>query len=228
MADEFLSDHEQEEALRRWWNDNWRWVAAGIALGLAALGGYQYWQQSKRLHTENAAKTFREFRQALVSGDRTKTDAVLQDLSKNYDDSPYVDQAHLLSAQANVGAGKFEQAAADLKRVVDGTRDAELKQVAQLRLARVHIQMGHHDEALALLEPSKAGVFASQVHEVRGDALYAKGDKTGASQSYKAALEAIAAAGGGDTSLLSFKLQDVAAEQSANAAVETTDNTAAK
>ena len=116
-------------------------------------------------------------------------------------------------AHAEVSVGEFEQSAAELKAAIVSTEDAELKQVAQLRLARVLIQLGRHDEALALLEPSKAGTFASQAHEVRGDALYAKGDQTGARQSYKAALDAVAADGGGDTSLLRFKLQDLGPEQ---------------
>jgi predicted negative regulator of RcsB-dependent stress response len=217
MADDLLSDHEQEEKLRRWWSDNWRWVFSGIALGLAALAGYQYWQQSTRLQAEQAATAYRDFRLALSAGDRTKADAVMQDLTKNHSQSPYVEQAHLLLAQVEVSAGKFEQAAAELKSAIDSTEDEALKHVAQLRLARVQIQLGRHDEALSLLDPSKAGKFGSQVHEIRGDALYAKGDVTGARQSYKAALDAMAAEGGGDTSLLNYKLQDLGPEQVAAA-----------
>jgi len=217
MADDILSDHEQEEALRRWWSDNWRWVFAGIVLGLAVLAGYQYWRESVRLHAEQGATTFRDFRAALSGGDRAKADALMQTLDKDFDDSPYVEQAHLLLAQADVGMGKFEQAATELKAAIEQTSDQALKQVVTLRLARVQIQMGHHDEALTLLEPSKAGALAGQFHEARGDALYAKGDLSGARQSYKAALDAIAGAGGGDTSMLRFKLQDLGPEQVAAA-----------
>jgi len=217
MADEFLSDHEQEERLRRWWSDSWPWVVAGIALGLAALLGYQFWRDSGRKHTEQAAITFREFRTALSMGDRTKADVFVQTLGKEFSDSPYLEQAHLLLAQADVNSGKFEQAVGELKSVLEHSDDAELKLVATLRLARVQTQLGHYDEALSLLEPSKAGAFAGQFHEVRGDALYAKGDLSGARQSYKAALDAIATAGGGDTSMLRFKLQDLGPEQVAAA-----------
>jgi len=44
---EDLSDNEREEQLRRWWSENWLWIAGGIALGLGALAGFQYWQKTR-------------------------------------------------------------------------------------------------------------------------------------------------------------------------------------
>jgi predicted negative regulator of RcsB-dependent stress response len=40
MVEDYLSDREQEEALRAWWRDNWRWILGGIALGVALLFGW--------------------------------------------------------------------------------------------------------------------------------------------------------------------------------------------
>ncbi len=42
---EDLTDNEREEQLRRWWSDNWAWIIGGVALGLALLAGWQYWQR---------------------------------------------------------------------------------------------------------------------------------------------------------------------------------------
>ena len=44
---EELTDNEREEQLRRWWGDNWAWILGGVALGLAGLWGYNYWQTAK-------------------------------------------------------------------------------------------------------------------------------------------------------------------------------------
>jgi len=62
--------------------------------------------------------------------------------------------------------------------------------VAQTRLARVLIALGKPDEALALLDPAKAGAFAALAHDIRGDALSAKGDAPAAQKEYEAALAA--------------------------------------
>ena len=35
MVEEYLTDRDQEEALRNWWKENWRWIFGGIVLGLA-------------------------------------------------------------------------------------------------------------------------------------------------------------------------------------------------
>src|SRR5512139_2648119 len=42
---EDLTDNERAEQLRRWWSENWLWIVGGVALGLALLWGWQYWQQ---------------------------------------------------------------------------------------------------------------------------------------------------------------------------------------
>jgi predicted negative regulator of RcsB-dependent stress response len=211
MVEEYLSDREQEEALRSWWRDNWRWVMSGIALGLALLAGWQYWQRQTQLSAEAAAQTYSDFGTALAAGDKDKFEQLLKALDTTHQGSPYGDQAHLSLAQTQVAAGKFEQAASELKAVVDKSKDAALVQVARLRLARVQLQLGHPDEALALLDVTKAGAFAAQVHEVRGDVLLAKGDRSGARLAYQAA---IAESAGKDLAptaneLLRLKLQDL-------------------
>jgi len=49
---EDLTDNEREEQLRRWWSDNWAWIIGGVALGLAVLGGWQYWQRHQQQSAE--------------------------------------------------------------------------------------------------------------------------------------------------------------------------------
>lgn len=190
MSSELLSDREQEEALRSWWRENWRWVASGIAVGFIVLAGWNYWKLRIEQRGEAAARTYRELNAALTANDKDKVDAAMRAIDTDYSGTPYADQAHLLMAQAHVNGGRFEMAATDLQTVVDKTSDSALAEIAKIRLARVHIQLGHYDEALALLDVEKAGAFAAQVQEVRGDALLAKGDQAGARTAYEAAIAA--------------------------------------
>ena len=88
------------------------------------------------------------------------------------------------------------------------SKDRDLGQIARLRLARVQIGQGKTDAALATLgDAAGAGAFAARYHEVRGDALYAKGDKAGALAEYRSAQTADPAT---DAQLLSLKIADLA------------------
>jgi len=217
MATELLSDREQEEALRNWWSENWRWVISGIAIGIALVAAWSYWRGYLEQRKNAADTAFSELTAAVASNDKSKVEAIEKNLEDNYSGSPYGDQAHLLLAQAHVAGGRFELAATELKAVVDKSKDVALAAIAKLRLARVQIQMGHHDEALALLDVSKAGAFAAQTYELRGDALLAKGDTAGARQAYQAALTASLTHPGdpsaGSNEYLQLKLQDLAADE---------------
>jgi predicted negative regulator of RcsB-dependent stress response len=210
MSTEFLSDREQEEALRNWWRENWRWVASGVAMGCVGVGAIVYWRGHVEQTAEAAAQTYKELTIALPTNDKDKIDAVVKNLDANFSGSPYTDQAHLLLAQVHASGGRFEMAATELKTVMDKSKDEALVQVARLRLARVQIQLGHHDDALALLDVSKAGAFVAAVHEIRGDALLAKGDASGARAEYQAALDG-AQGQAGNNEYLQLKLQDLAA-----------------
>jgi len=233
MVEEYLSDREQEEALFAWWRENWLWVISGVALGLAGLGGWQYWKQRAQEQSEAAAQTYADLSTALSGPPSTagndKAEALIRELDSKYAGTPYADQGHMLLAQHKVSANQFEQAAGELKIVAERSKDEVLAQVARMRLARVQLQLGHPDEALALLDVNKAGSFVGQVQELRGDALLAKGERSGARLAYQAALNERAGqeAPGGDE-LLRLKLQDLSdAELSAAAVGETLPSTAA-
>ena len=73
------------------------------------------------------------------------------------------------------------------------------------RLARVYLEQDKPDEALALLKSGKPGAFEPRFEEIRGDALLAKGDRSGALTAYRAA-RAGAAGGAVDAGLLELKI----------------------
>ena len=215
MVEDYLSDREQEEALRIWWRENWLWVIGGVAIGLAGLGAWQLWSRHVEVQAETAAQLYTDLSGALASpaptaADKDKAAALLTQLDAEHAKSPYSDQAHLAMARVKVAAGEYDQAIAELKVAADRSADDALVQLAQLRMARLQVQLGRPDDALALLDVNKAGAFARTMHELRGDALLAKGDRSGARLAYQAALnEGADKESAGGTELLQLKLQDL-------------------
>ncbi len=211
MVEDYLNDRDQEEALRNWWRENWKWILAGVALGLGLLAGYQYWQGYRGQQAGSAAKLYADFQKALAGNDVEQAGRLLTDLADGHGTSAYTQQGHLLLAKHDADVGRFDDAIKHLRQVVDTSRDEELAHVARLRLARLLIQTGKHDEALQTLDVEKAGAFLAQVREIRGDALVAKGDAQGARAEYAAALSA-ESKGQIDRATVELKLRDVGGE----------------
>jgi predicted negative regulator of RcsB-dependent stress response len=187
---EDLSDNEREEQLRRFWADNWLWIVGGIALGLGALAGWQYWQKSKLTAAEQDEASYVATLELLGKNSKDEAAKKADELRALHPKSPYADQSDLALARFAVDTGDWELASKRLRTVADTSRDPELRQIARIRLARVLAEQGKHDDALKLLDDAQAGAFTALFHDARGDVLAAKGDAAGARKAYDAALAA--------------------------------------
>jgi predicted negative regulator of RcsB-dependent stress response len=186
-----VSSHYEEEAeveeLRRWWRENWMALALGVALGLAAIFGWQAWNTHKDTHAVQAAQMFDDLKQALAQHKDSDADAIGKKLLGDFADTPYAADAQLLLAQNAFQALRYDEARERLQWIKDHSKDAGLVDIARLRLARVYWEMAKYDDALAQLsgnQPAFDGLYA----ELRGDILLARGDRAGARAAYAAAL----------------------------------------
>ena len=219
--DEYMSEKEQWEWLKSWLRDNSLWILGGIGIGALIVSGWFWWgQRTDRLALEAGAR-YMQITDSLARGDKAHAQALTAELERDYGASPYVDQARLLSARVAVDDGQLDKAVDILKSTMGKTKDGELALVARMRLARVQLAQNKPDEALATLAAVDPGAFKSRFDEVRGDVLYAKGDKPGALAAYKAAREGVAAQTS-DTQLLDLKIDDLVADNIKPTAAATT------
>jgi predicted negative regulator of RcsB-dependent stress response len=215
-----MTDDEQLEAVKRWTAQNGTWALGGIVLGAALLFGWRYYDNYRNDRDLKAAAQFGAMTAAIDAGDRNAARKIAEGILRDYSSTPYADQAELTLARLFVDDKNSAGAAAALRHVMADSKDSELKNIARLRLARVLIDTGKPDEALQTLAAAPAAAdgaaagssaaFASQFHQVRGDALYAKKDTQGALREYQSAL----LSGGGsprDSSLLQLKITDLGA-----------------
>jgi predicted negative regulator of RcsB-dependent stress response len=210
MTEDYLTDDEQLEVVKRWIVDNGLWVLAGIVIGVAGLLGYRYVDNSRNDRALRASLEFSQMTEALEHNDPAKSRQIAAGLLKDFPHSPYADQAELTLARLSIDAGELASAVAPLTQVMNESKDSELKRIARLRLARVLIALAKPDEAIKTLAEDSPGAFAALYHEVRGDAFYAKNDFKSAVTEYQAAL-AGGDAGGVDSSLLQLKIADLSA-----------------
>jgi predicted negative regulator of RcsB-dependent stress response len=212
MAEEYLTDDEQLEAVKRAFTEYAPWIIGGVVLGIGGWFGIQYYRSHENARALQAAAQFSQMAVALHLNDEKTSRQIADGLVKNFPGSPYADQAQLTVARMDVDGGKSADAVAPLSEVMNKSKDSELKQIARLRLARVLIDQGKPDDAIKTLAAGTPGSFAGRYHEVRGDALYAKKDIAGATAEYTAAL---AGGGGADAAMLELKLADLASNEKA-------------
>ena len=221
MVDEYLDEREQAEQLKNWFKENWLWLVAGVGLGLGGLFGFRAWEGHLDRRSQEAAAQFAQMLETIDSQGPEAGLALVDPLVEKYGKTPYADQARLVAARVHVDAGRLDEAAARLRQVMEGSKDPELALVASLRLARVESAAGRHDAALALLDRAQAPAIAGRVDELRGDVLFAKGDRDGALAAYRRARDAAAgpeAAGMTDPELLALKIDALEGPAPAEAA----------
>lgn len=178
-------DEAELEQLKQWWNENWKALAAGLALGLGGIFGWQAWQGHELKVAGQASQAYEDLRKAADQNRPEEARKLGDTLMRTYADTPYAAQAALRLAQLDVAEGKHEEASTRLGWVIEHGGDEGLRHVARLRQARVLWQLTKADEALKVLDVAEPGSFSPLYGELRGDIKLSMGDRTGAAEEYR-------------------------------------------
>ncbi|MFY9179813.1 MAG: tetratricopeptide repeat protein [Venatoribacter sp.] len=192
---ELRTEEEQVEALRKWWKDNGTSVLLALVIGLAGYFGFNYWKSQQQAQVESAALLYNQLVQIAANpvpsaAEKQSMTAIATELKTEYSGSAYADFGTLFLARFASDAGDFDSAAAELKALTENAKNAPVKYTAQARLAQILVQQEKFDDALALVKTVPDAAFAVQFEEVKGDALYRKGQLDEARAAYQRALEA--------------------------------------
>lgn len=175
--DELLDEHEQSERVREWLRRNGSALIFGIALGLAAIGGWQWWQRHQAGQQSKAATEYQAAVDAIQANDKAAVGRI-QALPEGI----FRTLAQFELAKSQVQANQNEAAIATLRSIRTG--DPALAAIANERLARLLIDAKQADAALKLVTNGDSLVTL----EVRGDAQLALGQRDQARDSYNKAL----------------------------------------
>lgn len=187
--DDYLSEKEQIQRIKEWWHEYGWYLIGGMvlsALGLFAWNQYKSYEQGRAVQ---AAALYQSLQQAVDQDKDDEAAGTLTQLREDYGSSPYTDQAALLMARHQLISDP-DKAAADLRYVMQNSKDDELALVARLRLARVLAYQKKYKEALGLLEVADPGQFAARLESIKGDINAALGNMDAARNAYTQALVA--------------------------------------
>ncbi len=183
----YTTENEQVDAVRRFFAENGKALAIGVVLGIAALGGWRYWQTHQSSEMTEASVAFQQANQAMTD----KKAQGVEDLEKfaQSNSNNYGVFAALQLADHFVEAKDFANAEKQLTQAQSQAKEENLLSLVNLRLARVQMQQNKFDDALKTLDGVKGEGWAALQQDIRGNVLLAKGDAKGAREAYSKGLD---------------------------------------
>lgn len=208
----YSNEEQQVEAIKRFWQQHGTSIIAGIAIGLAGLYAFRFYQdkQLTTLGTQSSQYTQLVEQLGDEKGDKKVWLVETQKFIEANPGSNYAVMAALLSAKEAALAGDLAVAEKQLTSVlssVSASKYPEIFAVATLRLARVQSELGQYPQAIKTLEAKLPAAFTAQLEELRGDIWLRSGDAVKAKSAYTAAKTA---AGDANNPLLQVKLNELA------------------
>ena len=179
----YENEHDQVDAIKRFFAENGKALAVGVILGVGALVGWRYWASHQDDSVRESSYAYENAVSALRA-DQPETLAAAEKFAADTKNT-YGAFASLELAQQFVESNQLDKAAAQLQQGLAAASDENLKAVINLRLARVQVQLKQADAALKTLESIKGEGWTAIVADLRGEALLSKGDKQGARSAWE-------------------------------------------
>lgn len=189
MAALDLQEQEQLEALKAWWKDNRNQILGALLIVVVAMGGWRGWQYYQHNQSSQAAKLYAEFIMQLEGTDAGRVNDAAAAVMDRFAATAYASRAALLAAQVNEQRKDVARAKTQLQWVIDHAGEAELRDVARLRLASLLLDETKYADAMKLLDTEHPASFDGLYADLRGDVLSAQGKADEARSAYKLAYE---------------------------------------
>ena len=207
MAIEQLDEYEQGEQVRKWLRQNGSSIITGIALGLACIFGWQWWQGQGSKHRDEAATQYLSFTDAIGAKDKSKVEALASAFDSKYADTGFSALATLRYAQFLQNNGETAKAIAVLSAKAGKIKDPIMSELFALREGRLLLIAGKPEDAFKRIASIQNDNFPEVLGELRGDIQMARGQRDEARKSYEQALTHLDQAAP-TRSLLELKLID--------------------
>lgn len=184
--EQFATEEQQVEAIKRFWKEHGTAIIVGAALGLGGLWGWRYYSDTQIAEREAASE---QYQVAVETFGNEGSEKAISSFIDENENTGYESAASLLAAKQAVESGDLDAAASHLNRVVTFAENKQLQSLAGLRLARVQIEMNQLDAALSTLSDITSASFAGEVSELKGDVYVQQRKFDDARLAYSGALE---------------------------------------
>ncbi len=185
------SSQEELDQLKDWFKNYGSSVIVGVLLGVIIVFGYRYWSQQQEAGRDAASALYDQMLTELQAG-KPDARASGEKLIGEYSSTPYAAMAALLLARQAHEAQDKPLARQRLEWALAHAEDAATQHAARLRLARLLLDAGEPQGAVALVEVKDTAGFDAEYQELKGDVAVAQGQPDAARAAYHEALKHLA------------------------------------
>lgn len=184
----YSTEEQQEEAIKKAIQENWKVVVLGAVIGLGGVWGWRSYD-AHQIELKSKASDAYEKIVAELGKDGTDVSKLAQDFNAEHESNSYSVLLALHVAKAAVEKKDFAEAAKQLQWASDNAFDNGMKAISLIRLARVQVEQQKLDDALATLSTKLPESFTAQIEELKGDIYLLKGDSGKARVAYQTAAD---------------------------------------
>ena len=186
----YTTETEQLQALKKWWDQNAKWVIGGLLSAAIVVGGWKFWGYWQGKRAAEAASLYAAVIQAEGQGSNAAIDAAAKKVLHAYPNTAYGALSGLALAKSQFAQQHLSDAIDTLQGVIKHSPDAGLTIIARIRIARIQLQRDNAKEALDILKGYEKGAFAPTVQSLRGDAFLQLGETEAARNAFEQGLKA--------------------------------------
>ena len=214
--DEFLSEKEQIQYIRDWWRDNRMYIFIFGFVVIGSVAGTNTWKASV-LNEQIAASSLYESLAVEISENNLESgELIAEEIYSEYSESIYADQARLAMAYFYMSQSRDEDAAEELRGLIESSENNEIILIANMRLAKILLYQSKYQEVLDLLEGNLGHAFETKYSELIGDAYLGLEDYENAEFAYMNALKDTGSPQVIDAALLQMKINDLPQQNTVN------------
>jgi predicted negative regulator of RcsB-dependent stress response len=184
----YSTEEQQEEAIKKAIQDNWKVVVFGALLGLGGVWGWRAYDAHLIEQKSNASDAYEKI-VTEIGKEGTDLAKSVEAFNAEHENKSYSVLLALQVAKAAVEKKDLAEAAKQLRWAADNAVDQGMKAVSLVRLARVQVELQKYDDALSILASDLPQSFTAQVEELKGDIYMAKGEKGKARVAYQTAAD---------------------------------------
>lgn len=150
------TDDDDLAGVKDWWNRNGKPLLTGALLAGVVVLGWNTWHKYQNNQSQGASQLYQALIETSLTPtgqpDATKVAELASKLKSEFGGTAYAQYGSLFVAKVAVESGKLDDAAAELKGVLDKPADVTLGEISRQRLARVLAAQNKAEDALKLLD----------------------------------------------------------------------------